>query len=113
VASETLLQSLLLGGLIGTIAVTVIVFVLRVYGKRPRPGERIVEEAIGADWLTVAEAATLLGISETEVLRLVARAEVPFFVVSGGNRTRPNAYRFKEHELREWGQRARAFGREG
>jgi hypothetical protein len=53
-------------------------------------------------WLTVDELARHLEVQPAEVMALVERRAVPFFVISGGSRADPQAYRFRREEIDEW-----------
>jgi hypothetical protein len=90
-----LLQSALIGGA----AVLLLVLLLRLWGRRPRSGERLVDPTGAHQLLTARQAAEQLGLSENDVLGRALRGELPCYVVVGENRTKPGAYRFSAEEL--------------
>ena len=54
------------------------------------------------EWLTVEQAATVLELPPTEVVELVERDAIPFFLVRGGTLSNPEYLRFKRAELDAW-----------
>lgn len=84
---------------VGAAAVGLVYLLLRLWGRRPLPGERRVDAATAEELLTASQAAEQLGQSETDVLHRAARAELPCYLVAGENRTKPSAYRFSADEL--------------
>jgi helix-turn-helix protein len=53
-------------------------------------------------WLTVDELARELEVRPAEVMALVERRAVPFFVIAGESRHSPQAYRFRRDEIDDW-----------
>jgi excisionase family DNA binding protein len=53
-------------------------------------------------WLTVQQVATLLELPPSEVVELVERDSIPFFVVRGGNLSNPEYLRFRRDEIDAW-----------
>lgn len=101
---------------IAVIAFAATVFVLANVGGRTRPREaRTVllpdsagpegngtPPADGHEWLTVQEVATLLELPPSEVIELVERDAIPFWLVRGGRLSEPEHLRFRRDEIDEW-----------
>jgi hypothetical protein len=90
---------------VAAFAATVIVLTGALGGARRDPvrvipGIELEPEDEG--WLTVGELAVELDVRPAEVMALVERRAVPFFVISGGNRADPQAYRFRRDEIDAW-----------
>ena len=58
--------------------------------------------ADGQEWLTVEQVATLLELPPPEIVELVERDAIPFFVVRGGTLSRPEYLRFRRDEIDAW-----------
>ena len=56
----------------------------------------------GEELLTVQQAATALEVPPSEIIELVERDAIPFFVVRGGTWSNPEHLRFKRAELDAW-----------
>ena len=56
----------------------------------------------GEQLLTLQQAATALELPPSEIVELVERDAIPFFVVRGGTWSNPEHLRFKRAELEEW-----------
>ena len=81
--------------------VVVGVFV-RAYGERPPERVRFAEDPADESWLGIAEVAELLETGTANVMVLVNRGAIPFFVVADVNRSDPDAYRFRRDEIDAW-----------
>jgi hypothetical protein len=53
-------------------------------------------------WMTIGELATMLDTPEADVMTLVDREAVPYFIVPRGNRANPADYRFRRDEIDAW-----------
>jgi excisionase family DNA binding protein len=88
---------------IAVMAFAATVFVLAGAAGRARPDSvRTVLLPEGEEWLTVAELAAELGVSEGEIGALVERGDVPFFLVRGGELSSPEYWRFRRDEIDAW-----------
>ena len=100
---------------IAVVAFAATVFVLAGIGGRTRPQQPrtvlLPEErpegngttpATGHEWLTVQQVATLLELPPSEVIELVDRDAIPFFLVRGGRLSEPEHLRFRRDEIEEW-----------
>jgi hypothetical protein len=88
---------------IAVLAFAATVIVLTGAGRRlQRTPARTVMEPFGDEWLTVGEVATLLDVPEADVIGLVERDSIPFYVVAGGSRTQPGDCRFRRDEIGAW-----------
>ena len=89
---------------IAVAAFAVTVYVLVGAGAHTRPQQvRIVplpDENGG--WLGVQQVATMLEIAPSEVVELVERDAIPFFVVQGGRLEDPAYLRFRRSEIDGW-----------
>ncbi len=56
----------------------------------------------GSEWLTVSELAAELDVSQGEIGALVERGDVPFFLVRGGDLSKPEYWRFRRDEIDAW-----------
>jgi excisionase family DNA binding protein len=65
------------------------------YGERPPENPRIATDPEAEEWLHVDEVATLLAADTGEVMNLVERGSIPFYVVPGLNR-------FRRDEIDGW-----------
>jgi hypothetical protein len=72
------------------------------YGERPPENPRIADDPEAADWLRTEGVAELLETGTAEVMNLVERGAIPFFLVPGLNRSNPDAYRFSRSEIDDW-----------
>lgn len=71
-------------------------------GSPPHQGMRTVSDPSGPNWLTLDEAAERLGVAPKHLSVLVARNGIPFYVLSDGNSSNANDYRFRADELDAW-----------
>ena len=58
--------------------------------------------AEGHEWLTVQQVATLLELPPGEIVELVDRDAIPFFLVRGGRLSEPEYLRFRRDEIDAW-----------
>jgi excisionase family DNA binding protein len=75
---------------------------VQTWGERPPENPRIAVDPEAEQWLDVAEVAELLDTAEDEVMNLVERGGIPFYVVPGLNRSNPGTYRFDRDEIDGW-----------
>ena len=100
---------------IAVVAFAATVFVLAGIGGRTRPQQpRTVllpddqpegngtPPAAGHEWLTVQQVATMLELPPSEVIELVDRDAIPFYLVRGGRLSEPEYLRFRRDEIEEW-----------
>lgn len=72
------------------------------YGERPSESPRIADWPDDPRLMTVDQVATELESSSADVMGLVERSAIPFFVVEGHNRSSPERYRFDRDEIDDW-----------
>jgi hypothetical protein len=72
------------------------------YGERPPENPRVATDPESEYWLRTDEVARLLDSETGEVMNLVTRGAIPFYVVPGLNRSNPDAYRFRRDEIDDW-----------
>jgi Helix-turn-helix domain len=101
---------------IAVVAFAATIFVLAGIGGRTRPQQpRTVllpddsgqegngtTPATGHEWLTVQQVATMLELPPSEVIELVDRDAIPFYLVRGGRLSEPEYLRFRRDEIEEW-----------
>jgi excisionase family DNA binding protein len=88
---------------VAVLAFAATVLVLTGAGRRiQRTPARTVMEPFGDEWLTIGQVATLLDVPEDDVVGLVERDAIPFYVIAGGSRTHPADYRFRRDEIDAW-----------
>jgi excisionase family DNA binding protein len=88
---------------VAVLAFAATVLVLTGAGRRmQRSPARTVLEPFGDEWLTIGQVATLLEVPEDDVVGLVERDAIPFYVIAGGSRTHPADYRFRRDEIDAW-----------
>ena len=93
----------LLGLLVACIMFALLVRVfVQSYGERPPANPRRAEWPDDPRLLTVEEVAAELESSRTEVMELVERNAIPFFVVDGFPRSSAERYRFDRDEIDDW-----------
>jgi excisionase family DNA binding protein len=80
----------------------VIVVLTGALTDRRREPMRVAAGPADEGWMTVSEVAAELELAEEEVVDLVDRREIPFFIVPGARRPVPEAYRFRRDEIEEW-----------
>ncbi len=71
-------------------------------GQPPRRDVRTVGESEAAELLTVEDLVAILDSSVADVMLLIERDAIPFYVRPGEHRTSPAAYRFKPSEIDAW-----------
>ena len=72
------------------------------YGERAPANPRLAEWPDDPRLLTVSQVAAELNASPGEVMELVERNAIPFFVVDGFGRFSPERYRFDRDEIADW-----------
>ena len=74
----------------------------RTYGPRRRQNVRVVVDPEGDEWLTLDEVAALLDSTQAQILNLIERDAIPFYVDAVTPQNDPSAYRFKRAEIDAW-----------
>jgi excisionase family DNA binding protein len=69
---------------------------------RPQQPRTILLPEEGEEWLTVEQVATLLELPPSEVIELVERDSIPFYLVRGGRLSEPEYLRFRRGEIDAW-----------
>ena len=91
---------------VAVIAFAATVFVLAAAASRSRRPAQLRTVLLPEDdderWLTVPQLAAELGLSPAEVVAVVERGDVPFFIVSGGDPSDPAYVRFRRDEIDAW-----------
>ena len=88
---------------IAVVAFAATVFVLAGSAGRVRgDAVRTVLLPEGEEWMTLAEVAVMLDVSESEIGALVERGDIPFFLIRGGELSNPEYWRFKRDEIDRW-----------
>jgi excisionase family DNA binding protein len=88
---------------VAVIAFAATIFVLANVGGRTQVRQaRTVLLPEGEEWLTVQQVATLLELPPSEVIDLVDRDAIPFWLVSGGRLSEPEYLRFRRDEIDAW-----------
>jgi hypothetical protein len=82
--------------------VLVVRTLVRSWGERPGSDVRLVRAPGGEQWLDVEQVAELLDSDPGEVMVLVERRAIPFFVEPGASRASPRAYWFRRDEIDAW-----------
>ena len=89
--------------LIATVMFALVVSELaRRFGPRRRQNVRVVVDPLGDEWLTLDQVAALLETTPGEILNLVERDAIPFYVDAVTPQHAPEAYRFKRDEIDAW-----------
>lgn len=95
------------GGLI-VILISCVMFILvvreltRTFGPRRRQNVRVVVDPAGEDWMTLEQVADRLETTPSEILHLIERDAIPFYVDAVTPRTDPGGYRFRRDEIDDW-----------
>jgi excisionase family DNA binding protein len=88
---------------VAVLAFAATILVLAGAGRRiQRSPARTVMEPFGEEWLTVSQVASVLDVPEADVIGLVERDAIPFYVIAGGSRAHPADYRFRRDEIDAW-----------
>jgi hypothetical protein len=74
----------------------------RSVGTRRKQNVRVVLDPQGEDWLTIDEVAARLESTRAEILNLIERDAIPFYVDAVLDRYEPGAYRFNRQEIDDW-----------
>ena len=89
--------------LIATVMFALVVSELaRRFGPRRRQNVRVVVDPLGEEWLTLDQVAARLETTPGEILNLVERDAIPFYVDAVLDRREPGAYRFNREEIDDW-----------
>jgi excisionase family DNA binding protein len=101
---------------VAVIAFAAVIYVLVGIGGRTRPqnprtvllpdsggdGGNGTTPAEGEEWLTVQQVATMLELPPSEIVELVDRDQIPFYLVRGGRLSEPQYLRFRRDEIEAW-----------
>ena len=90
---------------VAVIAFAATVFVLAGIGGRTRPQQPrtvLLPDPEDEAWLTVQQVATLLELAPSEIVELVERDAIPFWLVRGGRLSEPEHLRFRRDEIDAW-----------
>ena len=74
----------------------------RTYGPRREQNVRVVVDPEGDDWMTLDEVAAHLDSTQAQILNLIERDAIPFYVDAVTPQNDPAAYRFKRAEIDDW-----------
>ena len=74
----------------------------RSVGIRRKQNVRVVVDPQGAEWMTIDEVAARLESTPGEILNLIERDAIPFYVDAVLERSTPGAYRFNRAEIDDW-----------
>lgn len=94
--------SLLVLLLISSIMLVLLVRAFVGWGERAGQQPRVAADPADEGWLSTDQVAAMLESSTDDVLLLVERDAIPFFVVPGAHRSDPAAYRFRRDEIDAW-----------
>ena len=75
---------------------------VRAAGPRRKQNVRVVVDPQGAEWLTLGEVAEPARDQRGEILNLIERDSIPFYVDAVLSRNDPGAYRFQRDEIDDW-----------
>ncbi|MGI9019949.1 MAG: helix-turn-helix domain-containing protein [Solirubrobacterales bacterium] len=90
---------------VAVVAFAATVYVLAGIGGRTRPRQPrtvLFPDPEEEGWLTVQQVATVLELPPSEVVDLVDRDAIPFYLVRGGRLSEPQYLRFRRDEIEEW-----------
>ncbi len=90
---------------VAVVAFAATVYVLAGIGGRThpqRPRTILLPDPEDEAWLTVQQVATLLELPPTEVVELVDRDSIPFYLVRGGRLSEAEYLRFRRDEIEDW-----------
>jgi len=82
--------------------ILVVSTLVRAGGRQSPKDARVVEDPGGEGWLTIDEVAALLETESDEILILVERGAIPFFVEPRSPRVAQTAYWFRRDEIEDW-----------
>ena len=82
--------------------VLVVSTLARAGGRSSRKEARVVEDPSGEGWLTVDEVAALLETESDEILILVERGAIPYFVEPPSPFAEHSPYWFRRDEIDAW-----------
>ena len=72
------------------------------YGERPSSDARLADWPDDPRLIDIEQVARILETTPAEVMVLVERGSIPFYVVPGLHRSDPAAYRFAREEIDDW-----------
>jgi hypothetical protein len=76
---------------------------VRSAATKPDPRQlRVVAQPEGEQWLSLDQLAELLETKPAELLALIERDSIPFFVEARASRAEPVAYWFRRDEIDDW-----------
>jgi hypothetical protein len=90
---------------VAAFAATVFVLTGALSGVRREPLRTIPRAELDPEsdeWLTTDQLADELHVRPGEIMNLVERRAVPFFLIAGANRYDPDSYRFQRDEIEDW-----------
>ena len=90
---------------VAVVAFAATIYVLAGIGGRTHPHQPrtvLLPDPEDDGWLTVQQVATLLELPPSEVVELVDRDSIPFFLIRGGRLSEPEYLRFRRDEIEEW-----------
>jgi excisionase family DNA binding protein len=90
------------GVAVAAFAATVYVLVGAGGHTRPQQPRTVLLPEEGEGWLTVEQVSTVLEIAPSEVVELVDRDAIPFYLVRGGRLSEPEYLRFRRDEIDAW-----------
>ncbi len=90
---------------VAVIAFAATIYVLVGVGGHTRPQQVrtvLLPDPEDDRWLTVQQVATLLELPPPEIVELVERDAIPFWLIRGGRLGEPGYLRFKRDEIESW-----------
>ncbi len=90
---------------VAVVAFAATIYVLVGIGGRTHPQQprtTLLPDPEDPDWLTVQDVATILERPPSEVVELVDRDSIPFYLVRGGRLSEPEYLRFRRDEIEDW-----------
>ena len=74
----------------------------RTFGPRREQNVRVVVDPEGDEWLTLDQVAARLDTTNAQILNLVEREAIPFYVDAVLPQTAPESYRFNRDDIDAW-----------
>jgi hypothetical protein len=90
---------------VAAFAATVLVLTGALSGVRREPARTIPAAELDPEsdeWLTTDQLAEELQVRPAEIMNLVERRAVPFFLIAGASRYHTDSYRFQRDEIDAW-----------
>lgn len=90
---------------VAVVAFAATVYVLAGIGGRTHPQQPrtvLLPDPDDPEWLTVQQVASMLELPPSEIIELVDRDAIPFFLVRGGRLSQPEHLRFRRPEIEDW-----------